>query len=280
MHASLACPFSQGCCSEFTADDGSLPSARHLSMDPNRYELDAHAPGGFLQDHRACMLDWLALSSRAAALNSPRTMFPCHPHGTPVYPLVSSQAAGSGSRGLESLRLLLARRQRLLRHRHDPSETHVPRSLVPPQPRPARALSDPPPFARSCTARDGSSRPPHLFKRASVQDLDVFPSNTPFPRLPIKPLSKSPPPRETAPPGRFTCSKELVYKPRTPSPNQGLSWLPDRVRHCLPPPHRGTVPPGPPRLLKNRDRHSLKDSHAAWVTHERSFRSSSRSRSR
>jgi hypothetical protein len=135
-----------------------------------------------------------------------------------------------------------------------------------------------PPITQSCTAEDGSSRPPHLFKRTSVQYLGVFPSNTPFPRLRIKPLSKSSPPPGTVPPGRFTCSKELVYSPQTPSPNHGLSWPPDRVWYSLP---RHVE-----RFLQVRHdssrkpRSPLKDTRAARATHERSFRPSSRSRSR
>jgi hypothetical protein len=73
------------------------------------------------------------------------------------------------------------------------------------------SLSDHAPIDRCCTAGDGSSRPPHLFKRTSVHDLGLPPSTTPFPCLRIKPIQMSSPPPNTAPPGRFTCSKRLVY---------------------------------------------------------------------
>lgn len=195
------------------------------------------------------MLHWLALLSQGRCSDPPRTVPPCHPHDTLVHLLVSSRTAGSGSQGRDSLQIPSRRRDRLLRHRPYCSKTHVSWPLVPP----TTTISGPFWFlSRSLaphTAGDGHKKPLDLFKRTSVQSLGIFPVNTPFPRLSIKPISKSPPPPATAPPSRFICSKELVYKPRNPSPNRGLSWLPERVPYSLPR-HRGTVPPGPPRLLQ------------------------------
>jgi hypothetical protein len=136
MNASLACPLSQGCCADLTADDASsaigttLPLAHWLPPEP--WVL---APRGF---------EPLLTPSRSS-----RT-------APPAPPLLFKNSC--------------------------------PRAAGPSQPRPSRALSDPPPFAHSYTAGDGSSRPPHMFKITSVQHLRVFPSNTPFPRLRIKPL--------------------------------------------------------------------------------------------
>lgn len=155
----------------------------------------------------------LPLSPRSAALISPRTTFPCHPHDSLRYPLVSSRTAGSGSRGLESLPI--------------PSRS-------------SRAAPPAPPllFKNSCPQVAGPSPnhdrleplsilplsltltllatvPPDRYicsKELVYNTLASFPRTPPFRASGSSLFLRSSPPPETAPPGCFPCSKRPVYK--------------------------------------------------------------------
>jgi hypothetical protein len=134
-----------------------------------------------------------------------------HPHDTPVSPAVPSQTAGAGSLASGRSRSPLGHRERLLRHRRYCSQIHVCRPLFPPQPRPFRAPPIPPLSIPFALLADGALRPPYLFKKTSAHNRGDLPPTSPFLGLRIKPIRKSSPPPGTAPPGRFTCSKSLVY---------------------------------------------------------------------
>jgi hypothetical protein len=153
----------------------------------------------------------LPFSPRAAALISLRTTFPCHPHDTPVDLLASSRTAGSGSRELEfstdafsvvanGSSGTAATAQKLI----SPGRWSLPTTTI-------SSHSKPTPVEHFGTAGDGSSRPPHLFKKTSVHDLGLPPSTGAFPGPRFKPIQMSSPPPGTAPPGRFTCSKRPLY---------------------------------------------------------------------
>ena len=125
----------------------------------------------------------------------------CHPHDTLVDPLVSSRTAGAGSRGLEPLRILLGRRERLPRHRRSCSETHVPKPAylfkkssvqavgVFPLEHPLPEPSDQAHEKVLSAAGNGSSRPFDLFKKTDVQGPRLPPPTTAFPGLRIMPVT-------------------------------------------------------------------------------------------
>ena len=105
----------------------------------------------------------------------------------------------------------------------------------------------------SCTAAPVQklmSQSQHICSKSLVYKPSAsFPSNTPFRSPRIRPIRKSSPPPETAPPGRLTCSKRPVYKAPGSLP-QPRPFLASGSCPSLSLASPGTAPPGPPPLLQ------------------------------
>jgi hypothetical protein len=188
----------------------------------------------------------LPFSPRAAALISPRTTFPCHPHDTPVDLLASSRTAGSGSRELE--------------FPTDPSRLSrtVPpappllfrnsylQAAGPSQPRPSRAIPSLP--LSSTSALPGTAPPDRhtCSKKLVYMTSDSLPQHGPSLALGSNPFRCPLRRRERLLQTVLPVQKNQCTTPLAPSSKDGHSWPKDQAYDASPR-HRGTAPPGPPR---------------------------------
>jgi hypothetical protein len=261
---------------------------RRLSMDPNRYEVSEPEPLRGRASLTAVVsspatmhecVSGLSVLPRSGPDLTPDDTLLCHPHNALVRHAVPSQTTGPRNLGLKPYRSHLHRRQRLLRAAATVSELIRPgRCPLHDHDRNKPRRSSPlDPFFT--TARDGASKPPYLFKTTTVHHRVLHPSTTASRSSRIKPLLE-------------VLSAAVNGSPRSVSLNKTTT------EHDSPSPPSTTACPAPlgplsdllfgyrGRLLQDRHdcsvRHTARprDSPDTPATHDRPFRSSSRSRSR